>query len=360
MKKKLNLTQVAKHLGVSIATVSNAFNRPDQLSAKLRERILSESAKLGYHGPNLAARSLRMGESGIIGVMLSDSLSYSFSDPVASQLLEGIAEVLIENRKQLLLLSSDIQSAEQSSAESLPDGLIVYGSIPTKTLTQIQRLGKSIVKVDCQSDNSHSVNIDNLSGAYSIAQHAFNNSLSKAAVSKNKSTIRSSILGLKLVDISRVCRLTAEDFDVQLQQLSHDRLSGYLKAAAENGIDIPAENIWHIPINNHANAERAAREALTTSVLPNVLLCMSDLIALSAMKVARELGLRVPQDLQITGFDDISEASRSEPGLTTICQQSIEKGRVAAKLLLDTIKNEAEPKHLTLETRLVVRGSCPE
>ena len=102
MPQKLNLSQVAKHLGVSIATVSNAFNRPDQLSAKLRERILSESAELGYHGPNLAARSLRMGASGVVGVMLADSLSYSFTDPVASQLLQGIAEVLVQNHKQLL------------------------------------------------------------------------------------------------------------------------------------------------------------------------------------------------------------------------------------------------------------------
>ena len=77
MNKKLNLSQVAKHLGVSIATVSNAFNRPDQLSSKLRTRILEESTKLGYHGPNLAARSLRMGASGVIGVMISDSLSYT-------------------------------------------------------------------------------------------------------------------------------------------------------------------------------------------------------------------------------------------------------------------------------------------
>lgn len=112
MKKKLNLSEIAKHLGVSIATVSNAFNRPDQLSAKLRERVLEESAKLGYTGPNFAARSLRMGESGVIGVVLSDSLSYTFSDPVASQITQGISEVLLENSKQLLLLASDIQSTE--------------------------------------------------------------------------------------------------------------------------------------------------------------------------------------------------------------------------------------------------------
>lgn len=360
MKKKLNLTEVAKHIGVSIATVSNAFNRPDQLSAKLRERIMTESAKLGYHGPNLAARSLRMGQSGIIGVMLSDSLSYSFSDPVASQLLEGIAEVLVENRKQLLLLSSDIQSAEQSSAESLPDGLIVYGTIPAKALSQLERTGKAIVKVDCEPNDSNSVNIDNQLGAYTIAEHAFTNSLTQHAAKVEGKAPNASILGLKLIDVPRVCRLTNADFDMPLQQLSHGRLKGYMAAAAAHGIEIPAEKVWNIPINNHPNAEIAAREALTTSERPNILLCMSDIIALSAIKVAKELGLRVPQDIQITGFDDIPEASRSEPSLTTICQQSIEKGRVAAKLLLASIKTDNEPQHIVLKTRLVIRESCPE
>lgn len=358
MKKKLNLTDVAKHLGVSIATVSNAFNRPDQLSAKLRERILAESAKLGYHGPNLAARSLRIGASGVIGVMLSDSLSHTFSDPVASQLLEGIAEVLIENRKQLLLLSSHVQSMEQSSAESLPDGLIVYGDIPVTRLVQIQRSGKPIVMVDCRAQESHSVNIDNQSAAYTIAEHAFTNSLSQNILNE-KEKLNVSILGLKLVDVPRVCRLADDDLTLQ-PQVAHNRLTGYLKATAAHNIELPADKVWHIPVNNHYYAEKAAREALMTLQQPNVLLCMSDVIALSAIKVAKELGLRVPQDIQITGFDDISEASRSEPSLTTISQQSIEKGRVAATLLLDSIKDESEPQHLQLQTRLVVRRSCPD
>lgn len=354
MNRKLNLKDIAKHLGVSIATVSNAFNRPDQLSSKLRERIISESAKLGYIGPNLAARSLRMGESGVIGVMLSDSLSYTFSDPVASQLLEGIAEVLIENRKQLLLLSSDVHTTEQSSAESLPDGLIVYGAIPAQSLAQIERLNKPIVKVDCTAENSHTVNIDNASSAYRIAEHAFTNTLQKQGRKLNVS-----ILGLKLVDSLRVSRLTLDDVDFKVKELSHKRLEGYLEAAQHNNVDIPPERIWNIPINNTKNATIAAHEALMTAPPPDILLCMSDIIALSAVKVARELGLNVPQDLQITGFDDIPEASRSEPGLTTICQQSIEKGRVAARLLLGSLKNDNEIQHIELETRLVIRGSCP-
>ncbi|MFQ3251209.1 MAG: DNA-binding LacI/PurR family transcriptional regulator [Glaciecola sp.] len=360
MKKKLNLTEVAKLLGVSIATVSNAFNRPDQLSEKLRERIMTESAKLGYHGPNLAARSLRMGASGIIGVMLSDSLSYSFSDPVASQLLQGIAEVLVENQKQMLLLSSDVHTAEQSSAESLPDGLIVYGTIPTKTMEQIQRIGKPIVIVDFQAINFSSVNIDNQSGAYAIAEHAFTNSISKQRLQEDDDSLNTSILGLKLIEIPRVCRLTEDDFNNPLRQLSQLRLNGYLEAASSHNVEITAEKVWNIPINNHHYAEIAAREALMTSDRPSVLLCMSDIIALSAVKVAKSLGLRVPEDVQITGFDDIPEASRSEPGITTICQQSIEKGRVAARMLLDSIKDDAETQHLKLATRLVIRNSCPQ
>jgi DNA-binding LacI/PurR family transcriptional regulator len=354
MKKKLNLNDIAKHLSVSIATVSNAFNRPDQLSSKLRERILSESAKLGYNGPNLAARSLRMGESGVIGVMLTDSLSYTFSDPVASQLLQGIAEILVENRKQLLLLSSDIHTVEQSSAESLPDGLIVYGAIPEQSLAQIERLNKPIVKIDCSADNSHTVNIDDKSSAYRIADHAFTNSLKKQDRALNVS-----ILGLKLVDSMRVSRLTVDDLDFKVRELSHKRLEGYLESAQLNNIDIPPDRIWSIPISNAKKAAIAAHEALMTATPPDVLICMSDIIALSAMKVAHELGLNVPQDVQIVGFDDIPEASRTGPGLTTICQQSIEKGRVAARLLLDSLKGDYEVQHVELDTRLVVRGSCP-
>ena len=359
MTKKLKLTQVALSLGVSTASVSNAFNRPDQLSAKTRERILAESARLGYYGPSLAARSMRMGASGIIGVIFSDSLSYTFSDPVASQLLEGIAEVLFENGKQLLLLSSVVQSVEQRSAESLPDGLIIYGAIPKKILEQIQHVGKPIVVVDYSHEELHSVNIDDQSSAYKIANHAFSNSLSLNLLKTKDNSLKVSILGLKLIDMPRVCRLTNDDFNLKLQ-VSHNRLSGYVEAGAAHNIALHADKVWHIPTNNHYYAEIAAREALMTLQQPNILLCMSDVIALSAIKVAKELGLRVPQDVQITGFDDIPESSRSEPSLTTINQQSIEKGRIAATLLLNSIKSKSKPEHLELDTRLLVRGSCPE
>lgn len=341
---KLNLKQVAQKLGVSTATVSNAFNRPDQLSTKLRERILKESEELGYYGPNLAARSLRRGESGVIGVMLADSLSYSFSDPVANQLLQGIAEVLVEKQKQLLLLSSGVASAEQSSAESLPDGFVLYGALQGNAFKHVLRTGKPVVVVDFEYDDTGSVNIDNEQGAFAIAKHAL----------EREAAPNIAVLGLRLIESSRVCRLTAHDLTTPSGEISRSRLNGYFRASQANNISIAADRIWHIPINSPEHAEIAAREALTTIPLPNILLCMSDVIALAAIRVANELNIAIPQQLQVTGFDDIPEASRSTPTLTTVCQQSMEKGRLAATMLL---AGQTQEK-VILATRLVVRQSC--
>ncbi|MBU3016806.1 LacI family DNA-binding transcriptional regulator [Paraglaciecola agarilytica] len=343
MNKKLNLKQVSQQLGVSTATVSNAFNRPDQLSAKLRERILRESAELGYHGPNFAARSLRKGASDVVAVVLADSISYSLSDPVASQFLQGVAEVLGENKKQLLLLSSESDELEQSSAESLPDGFIFYGAPSGDIFERVSRSGKPIIAVDFETHDSESVNINNEEGAFSVASHALANKPKHAAV-----------LGLRLVDSQRICRLTAQDMSVESKEISRSRLKGYLRAFEEQQLAISPSHVWHIPLNTPEMAEIAAKEALTLNPLPEVILCMSDVIALGVLRVANELNIAIPQQVKVTGFDDIPEAQRSSPGLTTVCQQSSEKGRVATRLLLN---NESKDS-VILDTRLVIRASC--
>tara|TARA_R110002153_G_scaffold32820_2_gene99312 strand:+ start:3727 stop:4728 length:1002 start_codon:yes stop_codon:yes gene_type:complete len=330
-------------LGVSTATVSNAFNRPDQLSAKLRERILRESAELGYHGPNFAARSLRKGESGVIAVVLADSISYSLSDPVASQFLQGVAEVLVNENKQLLLLSSASNQQTQSSSESLPDGFVFYGAPTGDIFTRVQRGGKPLIAVDFETTDSASVNINNEDGAYTVANHGLATKPDSVA-----------ILGLRLVDSNRICRLTAADIDLESKEISRSRLKGYVRALTDNQIMFSPSQIWHIPLNTPDMAEIAAREALTLSPLPKLVLCMSDVIALAVIRIAGELNIDIPKDLQVTGFDDIPEAQRSVPSLTTVCQRSLEKGRVAAGLLFSHEAKQA----VLLDTHLVVRQSC--
>lgn len=340
--KRLNLKGVAEKLGVSTATVSNAFNRPDQLSKNLREKILSEASRLGYHGPNLAARSLRRGRSDVIGVMLSDSLTYSFSDPMANQMLQGISEVLMEYNKQLLLFYEGKDNTAQSSAESLPDGFIFYGSSNLETFKRIVALGKPCVTIDYVQDKIPSVGIDDRSAAKKIAMHAISQ--------VNHGTV--AILGMKLVVSDRVCRLTQDDLDEKSVEISRQRLLGYFDAATENDLTIPTESIWSVPFNTEKYAKIAAKEAFSSSLHPNIILCMSDVIALAAISTAQSMGLNVPKDVIIVGFDDISEAKHASPSLTTVCQQNAQKGKVAAKMLL-----ENNLTNCILETKLVVRQS---
>ncbi|MDP5130062.1 MAG: LacI family DNA-binding transcriptional regulator [Paraglaciecola sp.] len=339
---KVTLKSLAKHLGVSVATVSNAFNRPDQLSTELRRHILAESEKLGFGGPNATARSLRTGRSDMIAVLLSDTLEYSMSDPVANQLIKGIASVLQENEKDMLLLTG--AKLLHSAAESLPDGFIIYGyPMNQDQLIRIQKSGKPIICIDCNLPGVGAVNIDDYRYAYDIAHYALKKHLGKVA-----------IIGLRLVESDRVCRMQANELFDRSVSISHRRLDGYLAAAAELQRDIPAEQVWHTPLNTYYFAEIAAREALTQHPRPEILLCMSDRIALAALSVARELGLRVPDDLCLVGFDGIDEAERTFPRITTVAQHSDEKGRTAARLLLSGQHHD----NVMLECELRLRLSC--
>jgi DNA-binding LacI/PurR family transcriptional regulator len=104
--KTITLQTIADHLGVSRTTVSNAYGRPDQLNPALREKILTAAKKLGYAGPDPAARALRRGTTGVLGVLFGESLAYAFSDPGAVLMFRGVAEAACEAGANLLLLAA--------------------------------------------------------------------------------------------------------------------------------------------------------------------------------------------------------------------------------------------------------------
>ena len=112
---RVTLKTVAAAVGVSPATVSNAYNRPDQLSAELRERILAVAAELGFTGPDAAGRALRTGKSGAVGVLLTGHLSYAFSDPYAVGFLAGLAEIAEQFSTSLLLMPISDADTEGST-----------------------------------------------------------------------------------------------------------------------------------------------------------------------------------------------------------------------------------------------------
>ena len=340
-QKPYTLKDIAQKLGVSSATISNAFNRPDQLSPALRKKIMKACEKLGYTGPNAAARSLRTGKTGIIGVYLADPIQYSFSDPVAAQFLQGVSEVAEAEGINILLFSNKHQGAQNYSVEAVPDGFILYGAPEEKeTLNRIQLQRKPMVTVDFDLHDYASVHIDNEDSAYKIADYTLSHNPAKQVA----------ILGLKLSKNKHLGEIEMADCYGANTSISKRRLDGYIKALTDHSIT--EYSIYSIPKNVASQSEIIAQQAIAQGA--QILLCMSDRIALSAMNVARKNALQIPAEVCIVGFDGIDDGEHIYPGLTTMCQRSIDKGREAAKRLL----NITEHAHLILPTDLIVRGSC--
>ncbi|MDN3553412.1 LacI family DNA-binding transcriptional regulator [Halomonas almeriensis] len=345
--RHITLKELAAALGVSTATVSNAFNRPDQLSPQLRQRVFSEAKRLGYNGPDAKARSLRTGRSQIIAVILAESLTYSLNDAVASELLSGIAEVLDEQHHTLLLLSGRQSPGQLPGSMSIADGFIIYGLMPSMALIETLPTNRPRIAVDFNLDGQPTVHIDNQPASQAIANHAL-----------AKRPRRVGILTLRLTE--QPCNgplsddltwLTAE------QTITRERLDGFYRALEAHGIAPDTVPIWNVEENTHEVCAPVIARILDLpdDERPDLLLCMSDRLALTALTLAEQRGLRVPEDLRLTGFDGIAEGQYRAPRLTTVRQDSVEKGRIAARMILGL----DPPGDQRLPTELIIGESCP-
>jgi len=340
-KKNWTLKSIAQELGVSNATVSNAFNRPDQLSETKRIEILEACSKLGYFGPNKAAQSLRKGKFNIVALVLPDSLEYMVTDPVASSFMKGVSSILEKQGINILLFSGS--SEHINNIVDFVDGFICYGQPRNYGLIeQFKNTNKKVVTVDFDIERNASVNVRNEQAAYDVANLALRSEEDEVA-----------ILGLRLIDANVTCRVYDQpDIDTS-SSISHQRLSGYQRAMTDKGLNIHHDRVWNIPESNAHYASIAAREALSIQPRPNVLLCMSDLIALSAMREAKNMNIAIPEELRVVGFDGIEEAKRFIPSLTTVHQNSEQKGKLAAEMFMSDSKHGAYIEH-----ELLVGESC--
>ena len=346
-KNKMTIKDVAKALSVSTATISNAFNRPDQLSETLREHILSECQRLGYVGPSAAGRYLRTGRSGVVGVVLTDRLSYSMSDYVASHFLSGLAEEFDQAHLNMLLLSArDMDQANrQRLHESMVDGFIVYGFLPEgRTLAQMKMQQKRLIVVDHTIEGYGSVNIDNRAASKQIAMHALKHQPKNPA-----------ILALRITSDDNIVKVDEESLKTVGLRLSLDRLKGSFDAFDELGLKRPMDHIWNLPVNSYDQAYTLAERVLNHPKRPDLLLCQSDMMAIAAMRVALKMDINIPKELIITGFDGIPEAQAMPQKITTIQQHSFDKGRVTAKLFIEGKTNES----VIAPTELLIGESCP-
>lgn len=342
------LLDVARRAGVSRSSVSYAYTRPDRVSAALRARVLAAAGELGYAGPDAAAASLRRGRAGALGVLFTEALSFAFADPAAVLFLQGIARAGERADVALTLLPVPLarDAALAAVRGSVIDGAIVY-SLPEEhpAVLALEARRLPTVRVDMPPvAGASAVRIDDEGGARAVAEHVLERGHRRIALLADR---------LSADDhrgLAGAARRRQATFPV-----ARWRLAGYAAALRARGLDPDAVPLFDCAGNGIEDGRAAARAVLAQDPRPTAILAMTDQLARGALRAAAELGLGVPGDLAVCGFDDLPEAALSVPPLTSVHQDHGEKGAQAARLLLG--EQPAGPADVVLPTRLVVRAS---
>jgi DNA-binding LacI/PurR family transcriptional regulator len=335
---------VAAAVGVSPSTVSNAYNKPQQLSAGLRDRIFAVARELGYAGPDAAARTLRSRRAGAIGLLLTEQLSAAFSDPFVVGVLAGLSEVAERTRTGLLLIplpwrepgadEDAIRESVEAVRSAVVDGIIAYCvDDGHPALDVIASRGLPFVH-----------NVDSLPGRRVVIDEAG----ATRAVGRHLARLGHTDVAM-VVDSGRGRARAGQITDeTALYINARLRLQG-VREGLGGGARLTVVSGGH----NSAGSGRAAAEvALDRRDRPTAIVAAGDVLALGVLEAARQRGLQPGRDISVTGFDDIPAAEAA--GLTTVRQPVREKGRLFGRMLLDPAYTE---QRVVLPTELIVRSS---
>jgi DNA-binding LacI/PurR family transcriptional regulator len=333
------IADVAREAGVSKTAVSFAFNSPERLSPDTATRIREVADTLGYR-PHPVARMLSQRRTRTLGVLTPQALSVVFANPFFATFSEGVAAAAEEAGYGLLFVSPLYGSLARAVGRATVDGFVAIGlSEEHPEVGQIRTADLPIVLVDSAAFPEHAaVDTDDEGGARAAAEHLL-------------------ALGHRdflVIGVEPPTPGALADFGGIVGR----RLAGYRAALAGAGIELPDERVVVGPATVDGGAA-CLTNAWEDGLRSTAVLAMSDAMAIGALSAAGRLGLRVPEDLSVVGFDDIEVARHVHPPLTTVRQPVRRKGEEACRLLLQAIEQgeKAHPEHRRLETRLIVRGS---
>lgn len=346
-KRSTTLASLAAELGVSPTTVSNAYNRPDQLAPATRERILAAAAERGYTGPDPTARSLRTRRQGSLGVLLTEHLSYAFEDMASVDFLAGMAEASAGARTTLTLIPAgpdtvsapnDAQAARLVGSAAV-DGFVVYSvAAGDAYLEAVQRRGLPVVVCDQPTDSGLPfVGIDDRAAISPAAQALI-----------DASHTRIGILTIRLHRERLDGEVTAEQLAAADMHVQRSRVLGALDVFAQAGLDPSDIPVVTRHINDPRTAYAAAEELLSAHPELTAVLCTTDSMALGVIAYARDHGIAVPEQLSVTGFDGIAPALAL--GLSTVVQPNKEKGAAAGRMLAGLIEGDGGAPRTLLPT----------
>ncbi|MEO0497838.1 MAG: LacI family DNA-binding transcriptional regulator [Pseudomonadota bacterium] len=327
---RLRLADVARTLGVSVATVSNAFNRPDQLSPALRKLVLERAEELGYRGPGIEGRLLRTGHAGAIALYIPEPMTYLMQDAFVRTFMSALMEACQARQVGLLLLpaipheKSERPRPPAALDVAAVDAIIFYGLAGDDPVIQraVER-GRPVIGIDMPDrDGLIGIGVDDAGGARAAARHL---------IKKGHRTI--GIISLPTTRHRSDREGSPGDFSVASIRFPKERWQGYAEAFTEAGIE-PSTVPIRICKLNARESGRAAMDALLDRNVdrPTAVLAMSDVVAQGGMDACRERGVKVPQDMAIVGFDDAPFAAQL--GLTTVAQDAAAKAETAVRCAL--------------------------
>jgi DNA-binding LacI/PurR family transcriptional regulator len=328
---KVTIYEVAEKAGVSIGTVSKALSNKNGISSTTRQRVWEAAQELGFV-PNLAARSLTGGRTGIIGLLVPYSPEQLFADPHLIGNIHGIEQALNEQNYNLLLSTAQKEHDPASSYERLFrgnyfDGVIVMETQESRQYELHRRLSQTekpwvILGYPAGITPCYSVYADDYQGGHLVAEHLL-----------AMGHIRTAI-------VSADPRPSAFD----------ERLRGFEKVWKNRGLDFALLPSFRGDMSRQSGYTIAPRiiEAGVSAIF-----ALNDRMALGIMDWASENDISIPTDLSIVGYDDIPDASFHK--LTTVCQPATEMGREAVKLLFRLLEGENAPSRIVTPALFVER-----
>jgi LacI family transcriptional regulator len=319
------LADIAREAGTSPSTASRALSGRGYVSDAARDRLVAVAERLGYVA-NASARTLKQRTSRVVGVVVSD-----LDNPFYARLVAGIEQILREAGYQMMVLGDNNHGAEELAGARAFLAMRAAGVIITPVgedaIPLLVRQGVAVVEVDRRlaDVNCDAVVIDNERGGRAAAEH---------------------LIALGHTRIALVGVETEWTSDA-------GRLDGYGAALAEHGLE---PHVLRIPLNAPDAPDRI--DAFVGGIAPTAVFAANNKLAEDVWRVLRDRGLRIPDDVSLVGFDDVSWMEMVEPAITVVDQPTLALGRGAAELLLRRLAGSTEPPAVqVLQPTLVVRGS---
>ncbi len=324
---RIRMEDVARQAGVSVATVSKVVNGRYGVAASTTARVHEVIAELGYE-TNLGARALRSSRTGILGVLVAEF------EPFSTQLLKGVSSAMATTDYELLAFAGAIHGEtvgwERRSLRRLGGTLVDGAIIVTPTVIE-PGAAVPVVAIDPHTGNGDvpTVDSDNVGGARTAIEHLISLGHTRIGMIRGREDLESARL----------------------------REKGFRQAMAAAGVEVD-ETLLATGSYRAESAVAPARLLLDRRDRPTAIFAANDLMAIRTVEVARSLGLRVPEDVSVIGFDNVPESALAQPALTTVAQPLAELGRTALHLLLTLLAGKKlEQTHVRLQTTLVERAS---